>query len=57
MRKTVAARQLDLLGHRIVVGGGQRLFENGNYGTVLRLVDSRTLGSGVVALTYAAAGA
>jgi dihydrofolate reductase len=49
--------ELDLLVHPIVVGGGQRLFENGNYGTVLRLGDSRTLGSGVVALTYAAAGA
>jgi dihydrofolate reductase len=49
--------ELDLPVHPIVVGGGQRLFENGNYGTVLRLGDSRTLGSGVVALTYAAAAA
>ena len=47
--------QLDLLVHPIVVGGGQRLFENGNYGTVLRLVDSRTFGTGVLALTYAPA--
>jgi dihydrofolate reductase len=47
--------QLDLLVHPIVVGGGRRLFENGNYGTALRLVDSRTLGTGVMALTYAPA--
>jgi dihydrofolate reductase len=44
--------ELDLLVHPIVVGGGQRLFENGNYGTVLRLVHSRTLGTGVMALAY-----
>jgi dihydrofolate reductase len=50
--------QLDLLVHPIVVGGdGQRLFENGNYGTALRLVASRTFGTGVMALTYAPAGA
>ena len=47
--------QLDLLVHPIVVGGGQRLFENGNYGTVLTLVASRTFGTGVLALTYAPA--
>ena len=47
--------QLDLLVHPIVVGGGRRLFENGNYGTELRLVDSRTLGTGVLAVTYAPA--
>ena len=49
--------ELELLVHPIVVGGGYRLFENANYGTALRLVDSRTLGSGVLALRYAAAGA
>jgi dihydrofolate reductase len=48
--------ELDLLVHPIVVGGGRRLFENGNFGTALRLVDSRTLGTGVVALTYVPAG-
>jgi dihydrofolate reductase len=47
--------ELDLLVHPIVVGGGHRLFENGNYGTALRLVDSHTLGTGVMALTYAPA--
>jgi dihydrofolate reductase len=49
--------ELGLLVHPIVVGGGKRLFENGNYGTALKLVDSRTLGTGVLSLTYAQAGA
>ena len=44
--------ELDLLVHPIVVGGGRRLFENGEFGTALKLADSRTLGTGVVALTY-----
>jgi dihydrofolate reductase len=47
--------ELDLLVHPIVVGGGLRLFENGTYGTLLRLVDSRTLGTAVAALRYAPA--
>jgi dihydrofolate reductase len=50
---------LDELGlhvHPIVVGGGKRLFEDGSFGTLLELVDSRTLGSGVVSLTYRPAG-
>lgn len=47
--------ELHLLVHPIVVGGGRRLFENENFGTALRLVDSRTLRSGVLALTYAPA--
>jgi len=47
--------ELELLVHPIVVGGGQRLFENANYGTALRLVDSRTLGTGVLALRYSRA--
>jgi dihydrofolate reductase len=44
--------ELDLLVHPLVVGGGKRLFENGGYGTVLSLASSRTLGTGVMALTY-----
>jgi dihydrofolate reductase len=48
--------ELGLLVHPIVVGGGKQLFENGNYGTVLKLVDSRTLATGVLSLTYAPAG-
>jgi dihydrofolate reductase len=44
--------ELDLLVHPIVVGGGLRLFENGSYGTLLSLAESRALATGVVALTY-----
>ena len=47
--------ELALLVHPIVVGGGRRLFENGTYGTMLRLVDSRALRSGVLVLTFAPA--
>jgi dihydrofolate reductase len=47
--------ELALLVHPIVVGGGQRLFENGSYGAVLRVQKSRTLDTGIVALTYAPA--
>lgn len=43
--------ELDLYVHPIVLGGGKRLFENGGYGTALSLAKSRTLGTGVVALT------
>ena len=45
--------ELALLVHPIVGGGGRRLFENSNFGTTLRLVDSRSLGTGVVSVTYA----
>jgi dihydrofolate reductase len=42
--------------HPVVVGGvGKRLFDEGNPLTNLRLVDSRTSGSGLVILTYARA--
>ena len=36
----------------IVVGSGRRLFGNGMDTTILELVDTKTLGSGVVVLTY-----
>ena len=36
----------------IVVGSGKRLFEGGTEPTVLGLVDTKPLGSGVVVLTY-----
>ena len=36
----------------IVLGSGKRLFENGVAPSHLRLVDSKTTGSGVVVLTY-----
>jgi dihydrofolate reductase len=48
--------ELSLLMHPIVVGGGMRLFEDLRFGTALKLVDSRTLGSGVLFLTYTPAG-
>ena len=36
----------------IVLGSGQRLFEGGSGPKVLRLVETKTLGAGVVVLTY-----
>jgi dihydrofolate reductase len=36
----------------VVVGSGKRLFSDGSDTTVLRLVDTKTFGSGVVVLTY-----
>jgi dihydrofolate reductase len=47
--------ELALLVHPIVVGGGRRLFEDGTYCTALRLVESRSFGTGVVSLRYASA--
>lgn len=40
-----------LLVYPVVLGNGKRLFENGVTGT-LKLVDARSVGSGVVALIY-----
>jgi len=40
----------------IVLGSGRRLFKDGSAKTALRLVDSKTTSSGVVILTYQAAG-
>src|SRR5262249_24750154 len=48
--------ELELLVPPIVVGGGHRLFENANYGTALRLVDSRKRRSGGPVVRYWAAG-
>jgi dihydrofolate reductase len=42
--------------HPVVLGGGKRLFRDGNPATRLRLLDSRTTGSGLVILTYERAG-
>ena len=44
--------ELRLMIHPIVVGGGKRIFGDGTVAKKLRLVDSRTFGSGVVALVY-----
>ena len=48
--------ELTLMVHPVVVGGGRRLFEEGGASKELRLVDSKTFGTGVVALTYEPAG-
>jgi dihydrofolate reductase len=38
--------------HPVVVGKGQRLFEDGTSLAALDLVESRPLGNGVILLTY-----
>jgi dihydrofolate reductase len=38
--------------HPIVLGSGKRLFRGGSDTTVLRLVDTKTFGSGVIVLSY-----
>ncbi len=47
--------ELQLLVHPIVVGRGKRLFDAIGAQVPLTLADSRTLGTGVVVLTYTAA--
>ena len=49
--------ELQLLVHPIVVGSGKRLFEEIGDRVPLKLVASRTLGTGVLYLTYAPADA
>jgi dihydrofolate reductase len=44
--------ELRLMVHPVVLGGGKRLFEDGEDRKALELVDSRTFGTGVVYLTY-----
>ena len=41
--------------HPIVLGGGKRFFRDGGPMRTLRLVDTRTTGSGLVILTYGGA--
>ena len=48
--------ELRLMVHPVVVGNGKRLFEEGGEQIALELVDSKTFSTGVVYLTYAAAG-
>jgi hypothetical protein len=38
--------------HPLVLGGGKRLFEEGDGRHALELVDSKTFGTGVLYLTY-----
>ncbi len=47
--------ELRLMVHPIVVGEGKRLFEDGDK-KALKLVDSKTFGTGVLYLTYQPAG-
>jgi dihydrofolate reductase len=42
--------------HPVMLGGGKRLFRDGNPAGRLKLIDSRTTGSGLVILTYERAG-
>jgi dihydrofolate reductase len=44
--------ELRLMVHPVVVGSGKRLLEEGGAHKALKLVDSKTFGSGVVYLTY-----
>jgi dihydrofolate reductase len=44
--------ELRLMVHPIVVGSGKRLFEDGSHQKALKLVDSKTFGTGVLYLSY-----
>jgi dihydrofolate reductase len=44
--------ELRLMVHPIVLGGGKRLFEDGEVRKALELVESRTFGTGVLSLAY-----
>ena len=44
--------ELRLMVHPIVMGSGERLFEDGGDQKMLELVDSKTFGTGVLYLTY-----
>jgi dihydrofolate reductase len=44
--------ELRLMVHPVVLGSGKRLFEDGEDGKALELVDSKTFGTGVVYLAY-----
>lgn len=48
--------ELRLLLYPVVVGSGRRLFDHAGDQVALKLLDSRTFGTGVVSLTYEPAG-
>jgi dihydrofolate reductase len=55
VRKLLAKQLVDeliLLIHPLVLGSGQRLFDDGGPGAVFELVDTRTTTTGVIAATY-----
>jgi dihydrofolate reductase len=59
VRSLLASDLLDELGlmvHPLVLGGGKRLFEDGNDQKPLKLVDSKTFDTGVLYITYRPAG-
>ena len=49
--------ELRLMVHPLILGSGERLFEDGGQGRRLELVDSKTFGTGVVSLAYRPANA
>jgi len=59
LRSLLAGEPLDELGlmvHPLVLGSGKRLLGDGSYRKALKLVDSKTFGTGVLYLTYRPAG-
>ncbi len=44
--------ELRLMVHPVILGSGKRLFEDGGVQRALKLVDSKTFGTGVLYLTY-----
>ena len=48
--------ELRLMIYPVALGSGRRLFEDGGDRKVLKLVDSKAFGSGVVSLTYRSSG-
>jgi len=48
--------ELRLMVHPVILGSGKRLFEDGGVQNALKLVDSKTFGTGVLYLTYRPAG-
>ncbi|MDQ4126803.1 MAG: dihydrofolate reductase family protein [Actinomycetota bacterium] len=48
--------EIRLMVHPVVVGSGERLFEEGGEQKALKLVDSKTFSTGVLYLTYRPAG-
>ena len=55
VRKLITKQLVDeliLLIHPLILGDGQRLFDNGGPGAVFELTDTRTTTTGVIAATY-----
>jgi dihydrofolate reductase len=52
LRRNNLVDEYQLMVHPIVLGSGKRLFKDGSVVTNLKLVDSKTTGTGVMLLTY-----